>query len=127
MSKKINNVKEELGKTNLSAAALALYLDVNESTISKWKSHIEEPAIKSLDDIGGVLEVDNSALLLKNNRVKTGLADALQAKYKELIKQGIAKKVQGKDSKGNTIMINNPEFVKALQDFVTDYRMKNKT
>lgn len=126
MSRKINNVKEELEKTKLSAAALALYLNVNESTVSKWKSHIEEPGIKSLDDIGEVLEVDNSALLLSNNRVGTGLADALQTKYKELIKQGMAKKVESNDSKGNPVMVNNPEFVKALQDFVAEYKKKTK-
>lgn len=126
MGKKINNIKEELGKTKLSAAALALYLDVNESTISKWKTHTEEPALKTLDEVGDVLEVDNSNLLLKNNRVKTGLADALQAKYKALTKEGIAKKIEGKDSKGNTIMVNNPKFVKALRDFVDEYRKMKK-
>lgn len=126
MSKKVNNLKEVLEKSKLSAAALALYLDINESTISKWKSHTEEPAIKSLDDIGDVLEVDNSSLLLNNNRVKTGLAEALQLKYKELLKGEMAKKIETTDSKGNKIMVNNPEFVKALRDFVAEYKKKNK-
>lgn len=92
MSRKINNIGEELRKTNLSAAALALYLNVNESTISKRKSHTEEPAIKTLDDVGEVLEVSNTKLIIDNKRVQTGLADALQKKYKELLKKGIEKK-----------------------------------
>lgn len=122
MSRKINNIGEELRKTNLSAAALALYLNVNESTISKWKSHTEEPAIKTLDDVGEVLEVSNTKLIIDNKRVQTGLADALQKKYKELLKKGIEKKVASKDSKGRPIMVNNPEFIQALRDFVKDYK-----
>lgn len=124
MSKKINNVKEELDNTKLSAAALALYLDVNEGSVSKWKSNIEEPAIKTLDQIGEILEVENAKLLRSNNRLKTGLADALQEEYKQLIKKGVQKKIESKDLKGRTIMINNPEFVKALQEFVAKYKNK---
>lgn len=126
MSKKINNVKEELDNTKLSAAALALYLDVNEGSVSKWKSNIEEPAIKTLDQIGEVLEVENAKLLRSNNRSKTGLADALQEEYKQLIKKGVQKKIESKDLKGKKIMINNPEFVKALQEFVAKYKTKNQ-
>ncbi|MDR3006848.1 MAG: hypothetical protein LBV59_02875 [Sphingobacterium sp.] len=126
MSKKINNVKEELDNTKLSAAALALYLDVNEGSVSKWKSNIEEPAIKTLDQIGEILEVENAKLLRSNNRSKTGLADALQEEYKQLIKKGVQKKIESKDLKGKKIMINNPEFVKALQEFVAKYKTKNQ-
>lgn len=122
MSKKINNIKKELGKTSLSVAALALYLDVNESTVSKWNSNIEEPAIKSLDSIGEVLEVNNSKLLHDNNREKSGLADAIQLKYKELLKEKVPKKIESKDAKGNKIMVNNPEMVKALREFVERYK-----
>lgn len=126
MSKKINNVKEQLDNTKLSAAALALYLDVNEGSVSKWKSNIEEPAIKTLDQIGEILEVENAKLLHSNNRSKTGLADALQEEYKQLIKKGVQKKIESKDLKGKKIMINNPEFVKALQEFVAKYKTKNQ-
>lgn len=126
MGRKINNIEEELSKTKLTAAALALYLDVNESTISKWKSHTEEPAIKTVDDVGEILEVNNAKLLIDNKRTKTGLADALQYKYKELLKQGIQKKVQSTNSRGELIMVNNPEFVKALRDFVEDYKKKHR-
>jgi len=120
MSKKINNVKEELDNTKLSAAALALYLDVNEGSVS------EEPALKTLDQIGEVLEVENAKLLRSNNRSKSGLADALQEEYKQLIKKGVQKKIESKDLKGKKIMINNPEFVKALQEFVAKYKTKNQ-
>lgn len=126
MSKKINNIKGELDNTKLSAAALALYLDVNEGSVSKWKSNTEEPAMKTLDQIGDVLEVENANLLHTNNRSKTGLADALQEKYKELIKKGLEKKIESKDSNGKKIMINNPKFVKALQEFVAKYKNKKQ-
>ncbi len=126
MSEKINNLRQELAKTSLSVAALALYLDVSESTVSKWNSNTEEPAIKSLDKIGQVLEVENSELLLFKDRTKTGLAEALQLKYKELLKNNVSKKIESRDSKGNKKMVNNPEFVRALRDFVDQYKSKNK-
>lgn len=126
MAKKINNIKKAFKNTSLSVTALALYLDVNESTVSKWNSNIEEPAIKSLDDIGEVFEIDNSELLHANNRVKTGLAEALQLKYKELLKAEVPKKIESTDSKGNKIMVNNPEFVKELRGFVIEYKKKHK-
>lgn len=125
MSRKINNIREELKKADLSAAALALYLDVNESTVSKWNINVEEPGLKSLDQIGEVLEVDNSKLFHANHRVNTGLAAALQQRYKKLLKEKLPRKIEGKDSNGKKIRINNPEFVSALQDFVKDYRSKN--
>src|SRR5699024_10520341 len=127
MSKpKINNLRRELNNTKLQVAALALLLDVNESTVSKWNSNIEEPSLKRLNEIGEVLEVRNTKLIIDNKRVQTGLADALQKKYKELLKKGIEKKVASKDSKGRPIMVNNPEFIQALRDFVEDYK-KTKT
>lgn len=127
MSKpKINNLRRELNNTKLQVAALALLLDVNESTVSKWNSNIEEPSLKRLNEIGEVLEVSNTKLIIDNKRVQTGLADALQKKYKELLKEGIEKKVASKDSKGRPIMVNNPEFIQALRDFVEDYK-KTKT
>lgn len=126
MSKSINNIKEELAKTSLQVTALALYLDVNESTISKWNSNIEQPSLKRLDEVGNVLEANNIKLIKSVEREPTGLADALQREYKRLLKSGLSKKVKGKDKNGNEIEINNPEFVKALRDFVAKYRQEHK-
>ncbi len=127
MSKlKINNLRQELDNTKLQVAALALLLDVNESTVSKWNSNIEEPSLKRLDEIGEILETDNRNLLIARHREKTGLANALQAEYKRLLKSGLPKKVNAKNQEGNTIKINNPEFVKALRNFIVEYKENNK-
>lgn len=126
MSKSINNIKEELAKTSLQVTALALYLDVNESTVSKWNSNIEQPSLKRLDEVGNVLEANNIKLIMSVEREPTGLADALQREYKRLLKLGLPKKVKGKDKNGDEIEINNPEFVKALRDFVVKYKQEHK-
>lgn len=127
MSKlKINNLRQELNNTKLQVTALALLLDVNESTVSKWNSNIEEPSLKRLDEIGEILETDNRNLLIAKPREKAGLANALQAEYKRLLKSGLPKKVNAKNQEGNTIKINNPEFVKALRNFVAEYKKSNK-
>lgn len=122
MSKKINNIREELGQTSLQVTALALYLDVNESTVSKWNSNIEQPSLKRLDEIGDVLETNNTKLVASVDRKSTGLADDLQNEYKRLLKSGLPKKVKGYDKHGNEIEINNPIFVKAMRDFVEKYK-----
>lgn len=126
MSKKINNIKSELGKTKLQVTALAMYLDVNESTVSKWNSNIEQPSLKRLDEVGNILQVDNAKLVQSEERERTGLADALQTEYKRLLKSGLEKKLKSKDTKGQEIEINNPAFVKALRDFADNYKKKNK-
>src|SRR5690606_39581212 len=97
MSKKINNIREELDQTSLQVTALALYLDVNESTVSKWNSNIEQPSLKRLDEVGDILETNNTNLVISVDRERTGLADALQKEYKRLLKSGLPKKVKGQD------------------------------
>lgn len=126
MAKKINNIRKELDNKSLQVTALALYLDVNESTVSKWNSNIEQPSLKRLDEIGDVLEINNTNLVISTDRKPTGLADALQKEYKRLLKSGLAKKVRDTDKKGNEIEKNNPAFVSALQNFVADYKQKNQ-
>lgn len=126
MSKKINNIGENIKGSPLQVAALALYLDVDDTTISKWNSNIAQPSLKRLDEVGEILEVNNTRLINSIERKPTGLADALQKEYKRLLKTGLSKKIKGQDKNGNEIEVNNPVFVKALRDFVAKYREKNK-
>ena len=125
MSKKINKIKEAIKDSSLQVVALSLYLDLDDTTISKWNSNISQPSLKRLDELGEILEVDNIDLLQSNPRKSTGLAKALQNEYKRLLKAGLPTKIQLSDVNGDTKEINNPEFVKALQEFVCNYR-KNK-
>ena len=126
MSKKINNIKEAIKDSPLQVIALALYLDVDDTTISKWNSNTAQPSLKRLDEVGEILEIDNTELIQSIPRVSTGLAEALQKEYKRLLKSGMVTKTKVADDNGDLKEINNPEFVKALQDFVTEYRKKNK-
>ncbi|WP_400260769.1 hypothetical protein ACFX5U_11635 [Sphingobacterium sp. SG20118] len=47
---------------------------------------------------------------------------ALQKEYKHLLKYGMSQKIKTPDKEGNLKEVNNPGFVKALQDFVKAYK-----
>jgi len=126
MTKKINNIKKSLSTSSLQVKVLALYLNMDDTTISKWNSNTAQPSLKRLDEVGEVLEVNNVELIESVPRESTGLADELQNEYKRLIKGGFKTKIKVSDESGGLKEINNPEFVKALQDFVSAYKKKNK-
>ena len=126
MTKKINNIKKAIKDSSLQVVALALYLDLDDTTISKWNSNTAQPSLKRLNEVGEILEVDNIDLIQSISRESTGLATALQSEYKRLLKNGMSIKIKISDNNGEIKEVNNPEFVKALQEFVTDYR-KNHT
>ena len=124
MSRKINNIKEAIKESPLQVNALALYLDIDDTTISKWNSNTAQPSLKRLNEVGEVLEVDNLKLIQSIPRESSGLASALQKEYKRLLKEGFKTKIKVSDESGGLKEINNPEFVKALQDFVSSYKKK---
>lgn len=126
MTKKINNIKKSLSNSSLQVKVLALYLDMDDTTISKWNSNTAQPSLKRLDEVGEVLEVNNLELIESVPRQSTGLANALQNEYKRLLKEGFKTKIKVSGKSGGLKEINNPQFVKALQNFVSEYKMKNK-
>ncbi|MGO4876553.1 hypothetical protein ACEN2P_08120 [Pedobacter psychrotolerans] len=121
MSKKINNIAKAIKDSPLQVAALALYLDVDDTTISKWNSNIAQPSLKRLNEVGEILEVDNRELLSSQPRKQTGLAAALQVEYKRLLSIGFTKKVIIKDDNGGNKEVNNPEMVKRLREFAAKH------
>ncbi|RRJ90154.1 hypothetical protein [Flavobacterium macacae] len=125
MTKKINNIKKAIKDSSLQVVALALYLDLDDTTISKWNSNTAQPSLKRLNEVGEILEVDNIDLIQSIPRESTGLATALQNEYKRLLKIGMSTKIKISDNNGEIKEVNNPEFVKALQEFVNDYRKNN--
>lgn len=124
MTKKINNIKKALNNSTLQVKALALFLDMDDTTISKWNSNTAQPSLKRLNEVGEILEVNNLELIESVPRKSTGLAEALQNEYKRLFKTGLKSKIKISDKSGISKEINNPEFVKALQDFVSEYKNK---
>jgi transcriptional regulator with XRE-family HTH domain len=124
MSKKINDIAKAIKNSPLQVAALALYLDVDDTTISKWNSNISQPSLKRLNEVGEVLEVDNKDLLTSQPRKHTGLAEALQKEYKKLLANGLTKKIIVKDENGDSKEVNNPKMVEALRKFVEERNLK---
>ncbi|MCS3554220.1 MULTISPECIES: hypothetical protein [unclassified Sphingobacterium] len=122
MADKINKIGASIKSSKLQVAALALYLDIDDTSISKWNSNKAQPSLKRLNAVGEILEIDNLELINSIPRVSTGLAEALQHEYKRLLKSGMPQKVKAPDKDGNLKEVNNPEFVKALQDFVIAYK-----
>ena len=118
MSKKINDIAKFIKDSPLQVAALALYLDIDDTTISKWNSNISQPSLKRLNEVGEILEVDNKELLSSQPRKRTGLAAALQVEYKRLLSLGLTRKLIVKDDNGENKEVNNPEMVKRLREFV---------
>lgn len=126
MNKKINNIKKAIKESPLQVIALALYLDMDDTTISKWNSNKAQPSLKKLDEVGEILEINNVELIQSVQRVQTGLAEALQKEYKRLLKTGMTAKVKILDENSELKEVNNPDFVKALQEFVADYKKRIK-
>lgn len=122
MTKKINNIKKAIKDSSLQVVALALYLDLDDTTISKWNSNTAQPSLKRLNEVGEILEVDNIDLIQSIPRESTGLTTALQNEYKRLLKTGMSTKIKISDNNDEIKEVNNPDFVKALQEFVTEYR-----
>lgn len=121
MPNKINDIAKAIKNSPLQVAALALYLDVDDTTISKWNSNIAQPSLKRLNEVGEILEVDNKDLLSSQQRKQTGLAAALQVEYKRLLSTGLTKKVTIKDEIGINKQVNNPKMVEALRKFVHNW------
>ncbi|MCX3265627.1 transcriptional regulator [Pedobacter agri] len=119
--KKLNNIKGQLKTTKLRVATLALVLDIDDTTLSKWNSNIVQPSLNRIDEIGQILEVDNKDLLTSQNRDIKGIADALQFEYNRLIDVGLTKKITITDNEGNNKQVNNPIMVKALKEFVEKF------
>src|SRR5699024_7940832 len=111
------DIREELTLIQSQAAAWTLLLDINESILDNWDSKTEKGNLKKLKEISKVLETGNKNRLFPHDRKHTGLSDALQLEYNRLLKKGLSQKINTKDSKGNIIKVNNPEFVQALRDF----------
>jgi transcriptional regulator with XRE-family HTH domain len=122
MEEKINKIGAAIKSSKLQVAALALYLDIDDTSISKWNSNKAQPSLKRLNEVGEILEINNIDLLYSIPRVSTGLAEALQIEYKRLLKSGMPQKIKAADKDGNLKEVNNQAFVKALQDFVIAYK-----
>lgn len=120
--KKLNDIKKQTKDAGASSVVISVLFDLNSSTVTNWNSNAVQPTLQIIDDLADFLEISNSELIISTPRKRTGLAKATQKEFKRLLKSGIPHKVDSKDKKGNPIEINNPKLVKALRDFVTDFK-----
>lgn len=126
MSKKLNKIKEALAEAGVSGIIAALYLGVHEGTISSWNSNKKQPHLSEIDKLADLLESDNVNLVRNKPREKTGLAEAVVAYYKSIMKSGeVSLYINTTDAKGNQKKIFNPELVKNIQEFVEKYKKKH--
>lgn len=120
--KKLNNIKNKTKEAGATSILLSVLFDLNASTVTNWNSNAAQPPLSIINEIADFLEVSNHDLIVSKERKSTGLAKATQKEFKRLLASGISHKVPSKDKKGKSIEINNPELVKALRDFVKDYK-----
>lgn len=124
--KNLNKIKEKTKEAGATSVLLSLLFDVNPSTVTGWNSNVTQPTLSVIDDIADFLELPNSELVASKERKQTGLAKATQKELKRLLALDIPHKIRSKGNDGKDIEINNPELVKALRDFVADYKSKNR-
>lgn len=67
---KINRIEEVLIKKGKGNKDLIDFLEVNESTVSRWVNNKQQPTVNTLNDIAKFLQVDIRDLLNKSEWMK---------------------------------------------------------
>ncbi|MDM1530751.1 hypothetical protein [Myroides odoratimimus] len=121
-----NRIKDVIKEEKVSAILVGLWTDVNKATVSAWNSNTSQPNDINLDKVGELFEIDNRMLYKPDQRVKTGLAQALQQELNRLTKiEKIPLYIDVMDSKtGKYTKMNNPLLVKALKDYALKHKNK---
>ncbi|SEO14674.1 hypothetical protein SAMN05216436_1385 [bacterium A37T11] len=122
--KELNRIKGATADAKTSSLLLAIYLNIDPTTVSKWNTNSSQPSLNHIDEIGEFFEEDNRDLIVKSNRTKTGLAEAAQQELKRLMDLGVSPYLL--DSTGKATKKLNPEIVEKIQKFVADYKKKTK-
>lgn len=122
--KDLNNIKKKTKEAGASSILLSVLFDINPGTVTGWNSNVTQPTLAIIEEIADFLEVSNDELIITKQRKKTGLAAATQKEFKRLLSLNMPNKIPSVEKSGKPIEINNPELVKALRDFVTNYKRK---
>jgi hypothetical protein len=121
--KKRNRIKEATTDAGVSSRLVALWVDVDYTTVSRWNSNLSQPENANIDKVGELLEIDNRDLLESQGRINTGLAKALEAELKRLhSEEKIPYEIEKTDKKsGEKVLANNPKLMKLLKNFAKQY------
>ena len=84
---KLNNLKELLDESGMSARVLGLCLNIHKGTLSNWNTNTNQPNLEDVEKIADLLEIDNHQVVVNRSRTNTGLASAIAGEYKRLTKE----------------------------------------
>jgi len=120
----LNNLKELLGKSGMSARILGLCLNIHKGTLSNWNTNTTQPNLDDVERIADLLEEDNHGVVVNKERVKTGLAEAIVQEYKRLTKEvNLPLYVQVKDKKTKKVKkVYNPKLFEAIWAFIVKHK-----
>jgi len=124
-----NRIKEIVKASGASQRLVAIWLDVNYTTVSSWNSNTTQPEAENLNSIGELVEVDNRMLYEPQGRTNTGFAKSLESELQRLNKiEGIPLEVEKFDKKrGIVVKVNNPELLKKLREFANGLKKHNSS
>lgn len=124
MNKNFNRIKKVVKEAGASSRLISLWVDVDYTTVSNWNSNKYQPNYENLDQIGDLLQRDNGDLLEPQNRINTGLAEALEKELKRLNKEEkIPFEIEKFDKKkGVNVKVNNPVLMEKLKQFVKHFK-----
>jgi len=122
-----NRIKEVVRASGASQRLVAIWLDVNYTTVSSWNSNTTQPDDENLNSIGELVEVDNRMLYEPQGRTITGFAKSLESELQRLNKvEGIPFEVEKfNKKKGIIVKVNNPELLKKLRDFANGLKKQD--
>jgi len=124
LNKNFNRIKKVVKEAGASSRLISLWVDVDYTTVSNWNSNKYQPNYENLDQIGDLLQRDNGDLLEPQNRINTGLAEALEKELKRLNKEEkIPFEIEKFDKKkGVNVKVNNPVLMEKLKQFVKHFK-----
>lgn len=122
-----NNIKGTTKTAGVSARLISLWTNVAYSTVSSWNSNVYQPSNDNLNEIGELFEKDSRLLLKPDNRINTGLAQALEKELRRLNSEENGPYVIEKEVDRVKAKTNNPVLIQALKDFADKYRKEHTT
>lgn len=121
---RLNNLKELLGDSGMSARILGLCLNIHKGTLSNWNMNNTQPNLDDVERIADLLEESNHRVIVNKERVKTGLAEAIVQEYKRLTKEvSLPLYVQVTDKKTKKKKkVYNPKLFEAMWAFIKKHK-----
>ncbi|MEN5055877.1 hypothetical protein [Sphingobacterium kitahiroshimense] len=128
---KVNRISEVIKELKISNFIISLWTGVHIKTVSSWRNNTSQPSKENMNQLGELLEIDESLLKINHSRRFTGLAKALDTELKRLIKVDkitfeIEIEINDIKSSGKkTVKVINPELITKINLFAEEFKSKN--